>query len=67
MDICIIGLPKAGKTSIVKVIFNKLNPKQTKMLDSTSRVESYDLKIQNLQFKFYDFPGDYDLNEAPPN
>ena len=31
------------------------------------RVESYDMKIQNLQFKFYDFPGDYDIHEAPPN
>ena len=32
MDICVMGLEKAGKTSILKVIFSKLNPKQTKML-----------------------------------
>lgn len=32
MDICLMGLPKVGKTSIAKVIFQKMNPKFTLML-----------------------------------
>jgi hypothetical protein len=36
MDFCILGLPKCGKTSILRVILQKMNPQQTQhMLDPT--------------------------------
>lgn len=67
MDICLMGLPKVGKTSIAKVIFQKMNPKFTLMLEETSKLESFDFKLQNLLLRVYDFPGKYDITEAPPN
>ena len=30
-------------------------------------MESYDFKIQKIEFKLYDFPAKYDINEPPPN
>lgn len=41
MDICLMGLSKVGKTSIAKVIFQKMNPKLTLMLEETTKLESF--------------------------
>jgi hypothetical protein len=30
-------------------------------------METYDFKIQKIEFKLYDFPAKYDVNEAPPS
>ncbi|KAM3140160.1 hypothetical protein pb186bvf_007713 [Paramecium bursaria] len=60
-DICMFGLPKAGKTSIIKVIFQKLQINQTSALEST--------KIQMgsfIKFNIYDFSGEYDLSDPSP-
>jgi len=40
MDICVLGLPKSGKTSILKVIFQRVGPQYTMMLDSTTKIET---------------------------
>lgn len=61
-----MGLPKVGKTSIAKVIFQKMNPKVTLMLEETSKVENFDFKLQNIPLRIFDFPGKYDILEAPP-
>lgn len=66
MDICLMGLPKVGKTSIAKVIFQKMNPKLTLMLEETSKLESFEFKLQNLPIRVFDFPGKYDIDDAPP-
>lgn len=67
MDILLMGDSKAGRSSIAKVIFQKMVSKSTKMLVETSKMESYDFKIQKIEFKLYDFPAKYDINEPPPN
>lgn len=62
-----MGEPKAGRSSIAKTIFQKMVSKSTKLLGETSKMETYDFKIQKIEFKLYDFPARYELNEAPPN
>ena len=67
MDILLMGDSKAGRSSIAKVIFQKMVSKSTKLLGETSKMESYDFKIQKIEFKLYDFPARYDITEPPPN
>jgi hypothetical protein len=67
MDILLMGDAKAGRSSIAKVIFQKMVSKSTKLLGETSKMESYDFKIQKIEFKLYDFPARYDINDPPPN
>eukprot|EP01017_Pseudomicrothorax_dubius_P003841 TRINITY_DN1064_c0_g1_i7.p1 TRINITY_DN1064_c0_g1~~TRINITY_DN1064_c0_g1_i7.p1 ORF type:complete len:301 (+),score=95.51 TRINITY_DN1064_c0_g1_i7:34-936(+) len=61
MDIALFGQPKSGKTSIVKVIFNKMSPQQTLLLDATQKVETTQIKINsfNHAFNVYDTPGKF--------
>lgn len=67
MDICLFGLPKSGKTSIIKVIFQKMSPQQTMMLETTQRIETVGANIGALlNFKLYDFAGNFDLNDINP-
>jgi GTPase SAR1 family protein len=67
MDFCILGLPKSGKTSILRVILQKMNPQQTQLLDPTSYVEHHSQKIGSyISLNFFDFPGTFDINEAQP-
>ena len=81
MDICLFGLPKypssiflpktktirSGKTSIIKVIFQKMSPQQTMMLETTQRIETVGANIGTLlNFKLYDFAGNFDLNDINP-
>ena len=37
------------------------------MLVETSKMEIYDFKIHKIDFKLYDFPTRYDLNDPAPN
>ena len=67
MDILLMGDAKAGRSSIAKVIFQKMVSKSTKLLGETSKMESYDFKVQKIEFRLYDFPAKYDINEPPPN
>jgi Ras-related GTP-binding protein C/D len=67
MDILLMGDPKSGRSSIAKVIFQKMVSKSTKLLGETSKMETYDFKIQKIEFKLYDFPAKYDINDPPPS
>ena len=67
MDVLLMGDAKAGRSSIAKVIFQKMVSKSTKLLGETSKMESYDFKVQKIEFKLYDFPAKYDVTEPPPN
>ena len=62
-----MGDSKAGRSSIAKVIFQKMVSKSTKLLGETCKMESYDFKIQKIEFKLYDFPAKYDMTQPPPN
>lgn len=67
MDIIMMGDSNAGRTSIAKMIFQKMMSKQTMMLGQTNKIENYEFKLQKLEFKVYDFPTKYDLNDPAPN
>lgn len=67
MDIVMMGDSNAGKTSIAKTIVQKIVSKNTMMLVETSKMEIYDFKIHKIDFKLYDFPTRYDLNDPAPN
>ncbi len=67
MDIILMGDSKAGRSSIAKIIFQKMVSKSTMLLGQTSKMESYDFKIQKIEFKLYDFPAKYDISDPPPN
>ena len=40
MDIILMGLPKSGKTSIQRVVFQKMSPHETFFLTATQQVEA---------------------------
>jgi Ras-related GTP-binding protein C/D len=67
MDICFCGLPKAGKTSIIKMIFQKMCPQSTVMLESTLRMDQTEVNLSPMiKFKILDFAGTVDFNELNP-
>jgi len=66
MDICILGLPKSGKTSILKVIFERAGPQITMMLDPTTKIEKTTKNLSFFTINIYDFPGKYDFKDATP-
>jgi Ras-related GTP-binding protein C/D len=39
MDIILMGLPKSGKTSIQRVVFQKMSPHETFFLTPTPQIE----------------------------
>lgn len=67
MNISLVGPSKAGKTSILKFIFEKHDTQKCIMLSSTSKV---DHKLVNLgshiSLNIYDFPGDYNFKDPNP-
>mmetsp|Transcript_25171 Transcript_25171/g.29262 ORF Transcript_25171/g.29262 Transcript_25171/m.29262 type:complete len:318 (-) Transcript_25171:115-1068(-) len=67
MDICVVGLPKSGKTSILKVIFQRMGPQYTMMLDPTLKVETITKNFGSyVQINIHDFPGSFDFKDANP-
>jgi len=59
MDILIVGPPKSGKTSLQRVIFQKLSPHESFFLPATTKVESFPVENnKNIRFTINDFPGD---------
>ena len=40
MDIILMGLPKSGKTSIQRVVFQKMSPHETLFLPATQQIEA---------------------------
>ena len=67
MDIVLMGDSNAGRSSIMKVIFQKIMAAQTVMLGETTKMEAFDFRISKLEFKIYDFPAKYDFSDPPPN
>ncbi|CAD8145059.1 unnamed protein product [Paramecium pentaurelia] len=66
-DICMFGLTKSGKTSMIRVIFQKLEIFRTFQLDPTNRMESVTVNLgSHIHFKIYEFSGHYDLNDSQP-
>lgn len=52
------GLPRSGKTSISKVVFQKMPPHETLFLESTHKVDLRQIKRHPmLHFSLYDCPG----------
>lgn len=39
MNIAVIGARKSGKTSILKVVFQKMSPNETWFIESSTRAE----------------------------
>lgn len=59
------GLTKSGKTSMIRVIFQKLEIFRTFQLDPTNRMESVTVNLgSHIHFKIYEFSGHYDLNDS---
>jgi len=62
MNICLMGMPKSGKTSISKVVFQKMSPHETFFLLPTGNVETQTVSNNdNIEFNVIDFPGNYML------
>jgi len=55
-----MGMPKSGKTSISKVVFQKMSPHETFFLLPTGSIETQLVNNnENIQFNVVDFPGNY--------
>jgi Ras-related GTP-binding protein C/D len=68
MDVILMGTSKSGKTSIKKVVFEKMSPHETVFLESTGSIETF--KLENLGYTpllIRDYPPDYTLEKAPAN
>ena len=65
MDVIFMGLSKSGKTSIKKVVFEKMSPHEI-FLDPTTSIESF--KVENLGYSSLmvrDFPPNFNFDKAP--
>lgn len=63
--IILMGLRRSGKSSIQKVVFNKMSPNETLFLESTTRVHKTDVSNSSfVQFQVWDFPGQLDYLDA---
>eukprot|EP00455_Lapot_gusevi_P054444 TRINITY_DN872_c0_g1_i1.p1 TRINITY_DN872_c0_g1~~TRINITY_DN872_c0_g1_i1.p1 ORF type:complete len:388 (-),score=127.67 TRINITY_DN872_c0_g1_i1:21-1130(-) len=62
--IFLMGLKRSGKTSIQKVVFEKLSPHETLWLETTSEVRVKDIaNTPFVKFQIWDFPGKFDFND----
>ena len=62
MNIVVLGNKRVGKSSILKVVFQKISIKESLFLESTTKIEEY--KVQNNNFtkcSFFDFPGNFEV------
>eukprot|EP00419_Tripos_fusus_P007799 CAMPEP_0172673558 /NCGR_PEP_ID=MMETSP1074-20121228/12218_1 /TAXON_ID=2916 /ORGANISM="Ceratium fusus, Strain PA161109" /LENGTH=335 /DNA_ID=CAMNT_0013490873 /DNA_START=47 /DNA_END=1054 /DNA_ORIENTATION=- len=56
--VLLCGPHRGGKTSILKVVFQKMSPHETLFLETTPKVEVTSIARNDLvKFKFLDFPG----------
>jgi len=66
--ILLTGLRRSGKSSIQKVVFNKLSPNDTLFLESTNEIIKNDVSHSSfVKFQIWDTPGDLDLDIIDPN
>ncbi|EFC50170.1 predicted protein [Naegleria gruberi] len=60
--ILLMGLRRSGKSSIQKVVFQKMSPHETLFLESTNKIVKNDISNNTfVQFQIWDFPGQIDL------
>jgi Ras-related GTP-binding protein C/D len=65
MEIILMGLPKSGKTSIKKVVFEKVSPHESEF-DSTQSIETF--KVESLGYTTLtvrEFPSNFNFDKAP--
>mmetsp|Transcript_1029 Transcript_1029/g.3528 ORF Transcript_1029/g.3528 Transcript_1029/m.3528 type:complete len:396 (-) Transcript_1029:253-1440(-) len=56
--ILLMGLRRSGKSSIQKVVFQKMSPHETLFLESTNKIVKNDISNNSfVQFQIWDFPG----------
>lgn len=57
-----MGLRRSGKSSIQKVVFQKMSPHETLFLESTNKIIKNDISNNSfVQFQIWDFPGQIDF------
>lgn len=62
--ILIMGLRRSGKSSIQKVVFHKLSPNETLLLESTNKIVKDDISESSfVSFVIWDFPGQIDFSD----
>jgi Ras-related GTP-binding protein C/D len=62
--ILLAGLRRAGKTSIQKVVFSKMSPNETLLIDHTEKITKTDINNSMfVQFQIWDFSGDFDFED----
>lgn len=60
--ILLMGLRRSGKSSIQKVVFQKMSPNETLFLESTNKIVKEDISNSSfIQFQIWDFPGQIDF------
>ncbi len=63
--ILLIGLRRSGKSSIQRVVFQKMSPHETLFLESTTSLGiNFIANNPYVQFEVWDFPGDIDLENG---
>jgi len=56
--ILLLGLKRSGKSSILKVVFNKMSPHETRHLESTKTPEKCTVATNSfIKFDVWDYPG----------
>jgi len=59
--ILLLGLKRSGKSSILKVVFNKMSPHETRHLESTKTPEKCSVSTNSfIKFDVWDYPGQLD-------
>eukprot|EP00753_Platysulcus_tardus_P005921 PLAT13762.1.p2 GENE.PLAT13762.1~~PLAT13762.1.p2 ORF type:complete len:371 (+),score=183.05 PLAT13762.1:39-1115(+) len=62
--ILLMGPRRSGKTSVQRVVFQKMSPHETLFLDSTGGLDVQLVANNNfVQFQIWDFPGDFSFDE----
>eukprot|EP00741_Cyanophora_paradoxa_P003035 tig00000663_g2947.t1 len=63
--ISLLGLPRSGKTSISKVVFQKMSPHDSLLLDSSTKVLKNEISNGAfMEFQVWDYPGRMEFTEA---
>ena len=63
--IILMGLRRCGKSSISQVVFNKMTPNGTVLLESTTKIEFRDIETNCfLHYELVEIPGQMDIFES---
>eukprot|EP00761_Pharyngomonas_kirbyi_P013274 gb/GECH01013301.1/.p1 GENE.gb/GECH01013301.1/~~gb/GECH01013301.1/.p1 ORF type:complete len:367 (+),score=90.33 gb/GECH01013301.1/:1-1101(+) len=63
--ILLMGLRRSGKSSIQKVVFEKMSPNETLFLESTNKIVKNNISNNSfVQFQIWDFPGQIDFFDS---